>query len=322
MNKFIFAIKIFVVLFLVLSLYFFWTLEIGDFNKDIDSSIVESLDNTSSTTQVQVKSQDFDFEKFKEEMQSMDIEQKNQDILIMGKSGDNIDTIMIASLNTEKKLVTLISIPRDLFFEDRKINSYYHYFGIEKFIEKIVKISGREIVNHIMVDMMVFPDIIDELGGVDFEFSEELIDPSYKTIDDGEIGTLHYEKGIEHLGGTEALRVARSRYTSSDFSRAKRQQKLIKALSTKIKTIKIRDVIFTYIPMLIKKVDTDLSLLESSSLFWNVKDYEIRIGSVISSGNVLESEMYELPNGKKMYILEPIDDDWDLIKQYINREIK
>lgn len=263
----------------------------------------------------------FDLEAFKNETKEVNENQENQNILILGRSGKNIDTIMMASLNHENKKITLVSIPRDLFYESRKINSYYHYFGIDVFVEKISAIAGLDISNYIMIDMMVFPDVVDALGGIDFEFETPLIDPYYKTIDDGKEGTLYYPEGSVHLSGIEALRVARSRYTTSDFSRAARQQKLIRSVSDRLDDMKTSDILFKYIPMSIEEVETDLSLYKITSLFLNIKDFDIRIGSVISSGNILDSKMYDLQNGKKMFILEPKEEDWDLIEQYIRREI-
>lgn len=263
----------------------------------------------------------FDIEAFKKEAEGAGESQENQNILILGRSGENIDTIMMASLNRKNKQITLISIPRDLFYESRKINSYYHYFGIKTFIEKISAITGQNISNYLMIDMMVFPEVVDALGGIDFEFETPLIDPYYKTIDNGKEGTLYYPKGLVHLNGIEALRVARSRYTTSDFSRAARQQKLVKSVSARLKDLKTGDILFKYIPMSLERVETDLNIYKITSLFLNIRDFDIRIGSVVSSGNILDSKMYDLQDGKKMFILEPKEGDWRLIEQYIIREI-
>lgn len=263
----------------------------------------------------------FDLEAFKRDSVLSGETSNNKNILLLGKNEENVDTIMLASVNYQSKQITLISIPRDLFFESRKINSIYRYFGIKTFVEKIEEISGQKISNYVLIDMMVFPKVIDALGGIDFEFKETLIDPSYKTIDNGQEGTLYYPKGERRLSGVEALRVARSRHTTSDFSRAARQQELIKALSDKLYTQKKGDIIFKYIPLFLKNVETDLTLLKMSKLFFNIRDFNIRIGSVISSGNILESKMYNLQSGKQMFILEPREGDWELIKQYISQEI-
>lgn len=266
-------------------------------------------------------SQSFDLAEFRLEAINDHQSENMQNILLLGKNAANVDTIMIASLDYANQKITLISIPRDLFYESRKINSIYHYFGMETFVEKISEISGLEIADYLLIDMLVFPDVVDALGGIDFVFEEALIDPFYKTIDDGKEGTLYYPQGETHLGGVESLRVARSRYTTSDFSRAARQQKLIKALADKLHEQKKGDILFKYIPMFLDKAETNLSLYKISKLFLNIKDFDIRIGSVISSGNVLDSKMYDLQSGKQMFILEPREGDWSLIKQYIGREL-
>jgi anionic cell wall polymer biosynthesis LytR-Cps2A-Psr (LCP) family protein len=46
--------------------------------------------------------------------------------------------------------------------------------------------------------------------------------------------TFHIDAGQQHLDGDTALKYARSRHTTSDFDRAKRQQKLIIAIKDKM----------------------------------------------------------------------------------------
>lgn len=263
----------------------------------------------------------FDIEKFKKEYEAGEFNFDNNNILILGKSGDNIDTIIIAGLDTKKETANMVSIPRDLFYEDRKINSYYHHYGVEKFLEKIEAISGLEIADYVLVNMMIFPELVDELGGVEFEFEQALVDPYYKTIDDGREGTLYYPAGKTHLSGIEALRVARSRYTTSDFSRAKRQQKLMEAIAAEMKNTKISVVVLDLIPLFLEKIESSLNLYKSASLFFEAKDYEIHLGGVLSGANVLESKMLELPSGQEMYILEPKGGDWGLIEKFIKMNI-
>ena len=44
-------------------------------------------------------------------------------ILISGKNATNVDTIMLANINSEHKKITLVSIPRHLYYNRPKINT-------------------------------------------------------------------------------------------------------------------------------------------------------------------------------------------------------
>ncbi len=82
---------------------------------------------------------------------------------------------------------------------------------------------------------------MDSLGGVTVDVDQDLYDPMYPKdsfTEDGYVKTDAYttfsiKKGTQILNGETALKYARSRETTSDFDRSKRQQKLILAIKDK-----------------------------------------------------------------------------------------
>ncbi len=175
-------------------------------------------------------------------------------ILILGTAGgendgaDLTDTIIVASMDPESKLVSMVSIPRDLWIEDpivgsSKINELYfwakRYYdgdsekGIEHMKSKIETLTGVPIHYWVSVNFNGFTDLIDAIGGIDIEVEEAIYDPYYPKD-----GTILYEPfsisaGLHHLDGETALKYARSRKTTSDFDRANRQQEIIYAIKEK-----------------------------------------------------------------------------------------
>lgn len=265
---------------------------------------------------------EFDMDEFLASVEKIKNKQKvGENYLILGKNGANVDTIILANVNDLNKKITLISIPRDLFVDSRKINSYFHYLGMSAFVKKIEKITGQKISHYVMVDMMIFPELVDKIGGIDFKFDTALVDPTYRTVDEGVEGTLYFSEGTQHLNGIQALRVARSRHTTNDFSRAERQQKIIKAINNKVDDIGGHKVLMKIVPEVFKKVNTDLNFYVSIPLILRIKDYDIEFGNVMSVANILESKMLELKSGQKMYILEPKEKDWTLIEKFILQKI-
>jgi len=253
-------------------------------------------------------------------------------LLLAGKHGSLTDTMILTHINENTRKVTLISIPRDLFWKDRKINSFYVYFGMEGLVKELERMTGQKIDAYALIDMYAFIDVVDYLGGIDVTLDDALADPTYKTLDNGVWGTLYYPAGTHHVGGKQALRIARSRHTSSDFARAKRQHLIIEAFKNKATSMKFQNPkkMFDLANTLLAKVDTNITPSQGISYFFKYKDYEISGQNVLSTGNILTSSHLPTFHGKVlaedaectgecigMYILKPIN-GWGSIPSYIN----
>ncbi|WP_413633448.1 LCP family protein [Microbacterium sp. OR16] len=90
-------------------------------------------------------------------------------------------------------------------------------------------ILGIEIPYYVFVDMHAFAALIDALGGVDVTVVERLPEgggPAYPGQPAAEWATGWIEPGPQHMDGDTAQWYARSRYTTSDFDRMRRQREL------------------------------------------------------------------------------------------------
>lgn len=254
----------------------------------------------------------------------------SENFLILGKHGSMTDTIIIANFNQKTEEVKLISIPRDLYLEDKKINSIYSYRGLQALISEVEQITGLRIEKHALIDMYTFVDVVDYLGGIEVTLTRPLVDFNYKTFDDGQWGTLNLQPGKHKLNGRQALRVARSRYSTSDFDRSYRQHLILNAIQERIKQLGAKDIkAISQIGLLgLQSTETDLSLTESLKYFTKYKDYTVTETVVLSPANVLESTYTGLLNGKDpntlqeatnrgAYILLPKNDDWSLIRTFV-----
>jgi LCP family protein required for cell wall assembly len=159
-----------------------------------------------------------------------------------GHSGQTLsDTIMVMSLDTRSNKMAMLSIPRDLYVKIphdcgyNKIN-YAHACGElnnrkqgpQYATDTISGILDIPIHYYVRVDFTGFKEIIDKVGGVDINVEKDLYDPYYPG------GTVSIKKGKQHMNGSTALKYARSRETTSDFDRAKRQQQVISAVKDKL----------------------------------------------------------------------------------------
>lgn len=247
--------------------------------------------------------------------------------LIAGKHGTLTDTLILANVDSSQEKVSLLSIPRDLYINGAKINSIYSKEGMPKLASTIESISGRKITSYLLIDMYAFIDVIDYLGGVQVYLDAPVSDPTYKTFDNGQWGTMYFTAGNHLLNGKQALRLARSRNTSSDFARAERQQLIIASIRNSLTSLGFKDAkaISQIAATVVNKTETNISVNKAISAFFKYKDYQIDQQNVLSTSNILVSTYsndYNKVNckncGKGAYILIPKNNDWTLLKTYVS----
>lgn len=170
-------------------------------------------------------------------------------ILLIGTGGEGhdganlTDTIIVASIDYDHKLVPMLSIPRDFYIQEgqQRINSVYDTGynlkgsreGIETLQEVVEEITGLDIQYYVKVDFQGFVDIVDALGGVEINVENAIYDPYYPKGETIYFETFRIDEGVQTIDGETALKYARSRKTTSDFDRAKRQQQLLFAIKEK-----------------------------------------------------------------------------------------
>ncbi|MGD8489931.1 MAG: LCP family protein [Anaerolineae bacterium] len=139
------------------------------------------------------------------------------------------DSLIIVSVDTQSSVVRLLSIPRDLWVYIpghgyNRVNTADLWGELDRkgsgpeWVKRTIHYNlGIPIHYYVRVDFQGFMRIIDTLGGV--------------TIDvDCPLPDINLSAGIHHMTGREALRYARSRKSTNDFDRGRRQRKVLLAL--------------------------------------------------------------------------------------------
>lgn len=117
-------------------------------------------------------------------------------VLLLGIGGGShdgpelTDTIMIASIDDDKKNVTLVSIPRDLWVptDNVKINHIYAYAqeknnqGLEKAQETISNLLGIPIHYAFRIDFNGFTQAVNLVGGLSVDIDTSFVDPKYPVV--------------------------------------------------------------------------------------------------------------------------------------------
>lgn len=199
----------------------------------------------------------------------------------------NSDSIMIACINNDTKEVRVVSLYRDtsLMHKDnviRKCNYAYQHGGYQEAIEMLNRNLDLDIQNYISVDFNALSDIIDDLGGVEIELTEEeckLMNNDYI----GEVASITGKKsdgvapGLQTLNGVEATAYCRLRYTSGgDYKRAERQRTVVNQMVGKIKTMSASQAIkLATDENVLKEISTSLSATDIATLASAMRDYTL-----------------------------------------------
>jgi len=162
------------------------------------------------------------------------------------------DVIVIVSVNPDIPSVSLLSVPRDFYawiptHGYDKINTAFVYGERGKYpgggpglIKATIEYNfGIPIHYYARVGFDGFIKIVDALGGVDVAvecpLSDTFPDPSSPT---GQTD-VDWMPGIHHLDGKHALWYARSRWSTSDFDRNRRQQQVLRSMYQQVLTLDI-----------------------------------------------------------------------------------
>ncbi len=100
--------------------------------------------------------------------------------------------------------------------------------GVEATRDAVEWVTGLTIQSYVMVDMAAFSELIDSLGGVTIDVKQRL--PIGGQRDDASDAKGWIEVGKQHMDGYHALWYARSRHTTSDYDRMKRQHEVENAV--------------------------------------------------------------------------------------------
>lgn len=161
-----------------------------------------------------------------------------------GETGRS-DSIMIATLDPVHNKLKLTSIMRDSYvnidgYGMDKINHAYAYGGPELSIRTINENFGLNIEDFVSVNFSSLPKIIDILGGIELEITNEELEyinsyiDSINIVDSTNASHITYS-GTQHVSGVQALAYSRIRYTSGgDYERTQRHRTVLSAVFNKL----------------------------------------------------------------------------------------
>ncbi len=211
-------------------------------------------------------------------------------MLIVGddQEGGNTDTIMLLRFDTVDMAVNIVSIPRDTLvnteLSNKKINAIYHNLdGIESLMDEVEDIAGFRPNNYAVVNINVFMDVVNAMGGVDFYVPFDMDYDDYADHDkDGVVEyvfTIHIKEGQQTLNGYNALGVFRWRqnndgaghtYGNPDIERIDMQHNLLMAIAQKALATRNVVTLTNIAAAVLDQCETDLSL---ANIGWYITQF-------------------------------------------------
>lgn len=236
-------------------------------------------------------------------------------ILLLGTDKYDSDTLtasdatMILTLDTVNKRIKLCSIMRDTYVEvpgqdPCNINDVIIKGGPELTLKTINTNFNLQIDKFVQVNLNSLPKIIDILGGVEINVTEEevpYINSLVNSIDSNN-GTSNPDitsAGLQTLNGTQASAYSRIRSTAGrDYKRTERQRDVLSSLYAKFKTASISqltDLMNNILPLVSTNItDSEILSILGKILTMGVSEIEQSRFPLDGQHEMILTDMYHM----------------------------
>lgn len=196
---------------------------------------------------------------------------------------ENSDTIIVASINNDTKVVKLVSVYRDTLLNVKddtysKANAAYALGGPAQAVNMLNTNLDLNITDYVSIDFDALVTVVDCLGGLDIPLSyAEIVHMNNYCVETAEETGKSYTPvelpepkpedqeaivGTYHLNGVQATSYCRIRYTASlDMGRTERQRRVIQMIVDKAKKAGL-STIFDIMDQVFPMVKTSVSKTE------------------------------------------------------------
>ena len=216
--------------------------------------------------------------------------------------GFRTDTMILATFDKDEDDIKLVSIPRDTltYFPDEnyydKITHAHRNGGPESSMLAVEGLLNVPVDYYIRVSMPAVVDVVDALGGVDFDVPFDMESPT--SLDRG---TIEIEEGEQTLNGEEALGVIRNRDVDTDLGRGNRQLEMVEAIMQKAKSTGALTKIDDLIEVVADNVRHDMS----SDTIRDLASYYAFNSIEFDNTQIVGEDFWYERNGGYFYVADP-----------------
>jgi LCP family protein required for cell wall assembly len=149
-----------------------------------------------------------------------------------GEERGRSDTTILLRLDAEQKLISVMSIPRDLKTEipgvgTEKFNAAYTYGGPKLTLQVVKELTGLKINHVINIDFLGFVRAVDAIGCVYTDVDRRYFHSNVGLPAEEQYSEINIQPGYQKLCGKKALEYVRYRHTDTDIVRSARQQNFL-----------------------------------------------------------------------------------------------
>lgn len=238
------------------------------------------------------------------------------------------DAMILLSVSNRTRTVHMTSLLRDMYVEipgheGNRLNAAYAFGGPQLLLETIQQNFGIEVNRYVVVNFQAFASLVDAVGGVDLELSQEEVQwvnaylNEYNMLRDMPMETDYLDtslSGLIHLNGAQSLAYSRNRYIGTDFGRTERQRKVLSEVLKRLPAAAVRnpgELVNGLFPNLTTNLTQmecmQLGLQAGKLLTWEIVQDSIPLEGTWSNADI-----------RGMAVLQV---DFDRNREYIRKEI-
>lgn len=179
------------------------------------------------------------------------------------------DTVMLATVNSQYKKTTLVSLPRDTYVDivgkdtRDKLNHAYAFGGIAMSMDTVEEFLAVPINHYISINMSGLKDLVDAVGGIQ-------VNNNLTFSQDGH----SFKIGKIDLNGEQALAYSRMRYEDpkGDYGRQNRQRKVTEGLIEKLVSLESIGHYQRILSAISENMKTDLSFDDMKKIAFDYRN--------------------------------------------------
>jgi LCP family protein required for cell wall assembly len=217
------------------------------------------------------------------------------------------DTMMVASLDLDRRSASVLSIPRDTRVPLpgaglSKINDAHARGGIPYTVQTVEDFLGVKIDYHVVIKQEAIQGTIDRLGGLGVKVEKQMdYDDNWGHLH------IHLKPGAQVLSGEQVVGYMRYRHDrDGDFGRIRRQQQVVQVLADQLKNPTVLFRMPELFDVLNEHVKTNLrrdQILALGRMFYHVRPEDLVTASLSGNAVTRDDLAYVEPDEKKKELL-------------------
>jgi LCP family protein required for cell wall assembly len=201
-----------------------------------------------------------------------------------GEEFGRSDTTILLRLDSEKHLISVMSIPRDLKTEipghgTDKFNAAYSDGGPKLTIQVVKELTGLSINRIVNIDFLGFVKAVDAIGCVYTDVDRRYYHSNVGLGAEEQYSEIDIKPGYQKLCGKKALQYVRYRHTDTDIVRSARQQSFLSQVRRQISPLDLITDSDNLIDILAKYTTSNIEdgseLIELLDLIYELRGAEV-----------------------------------------------